>query len=386
MTAGFEPRPVCETCARPTSACCCALLPSIATGVRLVVVQHPRESRVPIGTAAMAVRSVQGASLIIATDVDRSDELRRIVEDPERRAVLLWPGEGACDLEAASLPLPATLVVVDGTWSTAKKLVRRNRILASLPRVRLSPKTPSRYRIRKEPRAECLSTLEAISLALGAIEGDSEKFKPMLAAFERMVDIQIEHQARGAGRRAKRPRGSKPGAGLPPELGDPHDWVCVFAEANAFPYGGEERPDDELLHLVAVRCGDGAVFDAVARPSGQLASSALHHAEISRARVDEAPSGGELLEAFSSFLRPSDRVVGWGTYTRDLLRKSGFDLQNHLDLRSLAGRIAPGPVGSLENASARLAAFAQPVGAGRAGRRAALARGVVARIAEQLDR
>jgi DTW domain-containing protein YfiP len=360
-------------------------LPSIATDVRLVVVQHPREFKVPIGTASMAVRAVQGASLIIGTDVDESAELKRILDDPERPAVLLWPGEGAEDLETATLTTPATLVVVDGTWSTAKKLVRRNRILASLRRVRLSPKTPSRYRIRKEPRAECLSTLEAISMALGAIERDREKFEPMLAAFERMVDIQIEHEAQGEGRRARRARlASKPRATLPAELGDPRDWVSVFAEANAFPYDHPDRPADELLHLVAVRCGDGEVFDAVARPAGPLASSACRHAEIDRARVDAAPPIDDVLAAFARFLRPSDRTVGWGTYARDLLASVGAPPTSWLDLRTLAGRLAPGPVGSLEAASERLGVRSLPLADGRAGRRASLARGVVAEIAEQL--
>ncbi|NUO48255.1 MAG: DTW domain-containing protein [Polyangiaceae bacterium] len=385
MTGTFEPRSVCATCARPTRVCCCSLVPSIATDVRLVVVQHPRERKVPIGTAAMAVRAVQGASLIVGTDVDESAELKRILADPERPAVLLWPGEGAEDLDTTELATPATLVVVDGTWSTAKKLVRRNRILASLPRVRLSPKTPSRYRIRKEPRAECLSTLEAITMALGAIERDRSKFEPMLAAFERMVDIQVEHEEKGEGRRARRARlAAKPRAPLPVELGDPLDWVCVFAEANAFPYGHPGRPNDELLHLVAVRCGDGEVFDAVARPAGLLATSACRHAEIDRARVDDARPRAEVLEAFARFLRTSDRPVSWGTYARDLLQGSGAPLSSFLDLRTLAGRLAPGPVGSLEAASERFGLRATPFADGRAGRRASLARGIVLEIAEEL--
>jgi DTW domain-containing protein len=385
VTGTFEPRSVCATCTRPTRVCCCSLVPSIATDVRLVVVQHPRESRVPIGTASMAVRAVQGASLIVGTDVDQSTELRRILDDRERPAVLLWPGEGAEDLETTPVATPATLVVVDGTWSTAKKLVRRNRILASLPRVRLSPKTPSRYRIRKEPRAECLSTLEAITMALGAIERDRSKFEPMLAAFERMVDIQLSHERRGEGRRARRARlAGKPRAPLPAALGDPRDWVCVFAEANAFPYDHPDRPQDELLHLVAVRSGDGEVFDAVARPRGPLAISACRHAEIARTRVDAAGPLSDVLEAFARFLRPADRPVGWGTYARDLLGIAGAPLSSWLDLRTLAGRLAPGPVGSLEAASERLYVDAQPVAEGRAGRRASLARGVVLEIAEEL--
>jgi DTW domain-containing protein YfiP len=379
----FVPRSVCERCARPTSVCCCSLVPRIPTDVRLVVVQHPRESRMPIGTAAMAVRSVEGAALVVGTDVDESAELRRLLTDPERPAVLLWPGEDARDLEASPPPVPLTLVVVDGTWTTARKLLQRNNVLAALPRVRLTPERPSRYRIRKEPRHDCLSTIEATSLALGAIEKDENKYRPMLAAFERMVDIQIEHQARGSGRREKRPRGAKPPAPLPPAFGHPRDWVCVFAEANAFSYGHPNRPEDELLHVVAVRCGDGAVFDRVARPSGPLAPAALRHAEIAPEQLEGAPSARAVIEELARFLRPSDRWVGWGSYSMELCVRAGARADSWLDLRSLAGRLSPGPVGSLEAASARLGLASAPLGIGRAGRRAGLAAGVVRRVAER---
>ena len=46
-------RPTCPRCRRPASYCYCAHLTPIASRTRVVFLQHPREHRMPIGTARM---------------------------------------------------------------------------------------------------------------------------------------------------------------------------------------------------------------------------------------------------------------------------------------------------------------------------------------------
>lgn len=377
-------REVCAACLRPISVCCCALLPRLTSGVRLVVVQHPREHRKPIGTAWMAVRAVEHAELFVTTTVDEGGQLSSLLADPARPAVLLWPGEGARDLEHDPPALPVTLVVVDGTWSTARKLLQRNPVLAALPRVRINPRQASRYRIRREPRAECLSTVEAVSQALGFLDRAPGKFDPMLAAFERMVDMQIEHQAKGGGRREKRPRGERPPRPPPPELAGVDDCVVVFAEANAFSYLEPDRPTDELLHVVLRRIGDGATLDLVTTPTRALAPTALAHAGLPPDALTTAASPEEARARLAAFFRPTDKLAGWGRYARDLL--ASFDPsvpRAHLDLKPLAARTSRGRLGSLEDAAARLGLHAPPLGAGRAGRRLGLAVALVEHLCDR---
>ena len=59
-------------------------------------------------------------------------------------------------------PHPVTLIVVDGTWSNAKTLVRDSTVLSALPRVAFAAPRPTEYRIRREPRDEYVSTIEAL--------------------------------------------------------------------------------------------------------------------------------------------------------------------------------------------------------------------------------
>lgn len=378
------PRLVCPDCLRPSRVCCCALLPSLESSARLVVVQHPREHRKPIGTAWMAVRAVRDAALFVGTTIDDQGPLSSLLADPARPAVLLWPGEGARDLEDDPPAAPVTLVVVDGTWSTARKLLQRNPLLARLPRVRLSPRQTSRYRIRREPRAECLSTVEAVSQALGLLDGAPGKFEPMLAAFERMVDIQIEHQARGGGRREKRPRGPRPPAPPPREIADLNDGVVVFAEANAFSYLEPGRPADELLHVVLRRVDGGAGLELFVTPEGAIAPNALAHAELPADALGQASPRDEARARLRAFFRPADKILGWGPYARDLLAAFEPTIPRaHLDLKPLAARSTRGRLGSLEDAVARLGLVSHPLGAGRAGRRAGAAVALVEHLRGQ---
>src|SRR6202000_769885 len=106
--------------------------------------------------------------------------------------ILLFPGDGAKDLAAEPPVGPVTLVVIDGTWWKASTLFKLNPFLRALPRYSLAPSAESRYRIRREPAAHCLSTIEALSAALGVLEQRPEGVPELLEAFDAMVETQVE--------------------------------------------------------------------------------------------------------------------------------------------------------------------------------------------------
>ncbi|MFZ9595596.1 MAG: DTW domain-containing protein, partial [Bdellovibrionia bacterium] len=80
------------------------------------------------------------------------------------------------------------LVVLDGTWSQAKTLWWRNPWLLKLKRAVLVPQTRSLYReLRKEPRRECLSTLEAIGMSLVALGEPQETEQELNQLFSHLL-------------------------------------------------------------------------------------------------------------------------------------------------------------------------------------------------------
>ncbi len=68
--------------------------------------------------------------------------------------------------DVAAKPISG-LIVLDGTWAQAKTLWWRNAWLLKTQRIFLVPKEKSKYgNLRKEPRPECVSTLEAVAETL----------------------------------------------------------------------------------------------------------------------------------------------------------------------------------------------------------------------------
>ena len=165
-------------------------------------------------------------------------------------AVLLFPGDDARPLDAWTRP-PSQLVVLDGTWTQVKRLRHDNPWLHDLPLLGLSPTTPSRYRIREEPAAHCLSTLEAVALVLRAWEPDSTAPAELLAAFEGMVDRHLAAERPARARHKARRRAS-----LMQRLADLDDVVVVYAEEV-----GRQQGQPRLLQWAAVRPASGEVFD-----------------------------------------------------------------------------------------------------------------------------
>ncbi|CAI7838165.1 unnamed protein product [Closterium sp. NIES-54] len=95
---------------------------------------------------------------------------------------------------------PSHLIVLDGTWPKAKRILCQNPWLLQLPHYHLPPHAaaPSRYGfIRKQPKFGCLSTIEAVVYALQILEPDNcVKLDQLLEVFNSMVIDQVEGMRR----------------------------------------------------------------------------------------------------------------------------------------------------------------------------------------------
>jgi ribosome biogenesis protein Tsr3 len=135
-----------------------------------------------------------------------SKALGRPVQDPSRWAVLHLGSARVADLEIRSdivainrkgeiednqraiLDGIEGIVVLDGSWSQAKALWWRNAWMLKCQRVILGPARPSRYgRLRREPRRDGLSTIEATAMLLAVLEGRPDIAETLHASFERML-------------------------------------------------------------------------------------------------------------------------------------------------------------------------------------------------------
>jgi len=182
------PRPQCSRCLRPITHCLCALIPSLDSRTRVLLLQHPSEVSHALNTARLAALGLNNAQLVVG---EVFEDLPTLLNPPGYQARLLFPAEDAQPLQAyTSTDEPMLLVVPDGTWRKARKLLHLNPLLATLPRVTLAEGAVSRYRLRKAPGPGALSTVEAIVQALQVLEAPAS-FDALLTPFEALIEGQI---------------------------------------------------------------------------------------------------------------------------------------------------------------------------------------------------
>jgi DTW domain-containing protein YfiP len=180
----------CPRCERPLGHCLCALIPQLPSRTRVLILQHPSEAAHALNTARLASLGLPNSELRRG---EHFTGLQQLLDDPRWQSCLLFPGENAValsDFSAASALRPLQLVVPDGTWRKARKLLYLNPALAALPRVTLGNPPASRYRLRKTAVSGGLSTIEAIALALQEIEGTAD-FSALLKPFDALIEGQI---------------------------------------------------------------------------------------------------------------------------------------------------------------------------------------------------
>ncbi|UVH50339.1 DTW domain-containing protein [Pseudomonas sp. CBSPBW29] len=181
-------RPQCPRCLRPTTHCLCALIPRLDSRTRVLLLQHPSEVNHALNTARLAALGLLNAQLVVG---EVFEDLQALLNPPGYQPRLLFPAEDAQPLQAYTpSDEPLLLVVPDGTWRKARKLLHLNPLLAALPRVTLAEGAVSRYRLRKAPGPGALSTVEAIVQALQVLEAPT-LFEPLLKPFEALIDGQI---------------------------------------------------------------------------------------------------------------------------------------------------------------------------------------------------
>jgi len=181
-------RPQCPRCLRPQTHCLCPLIPHLDSRTRVLLLQHPSEVSHALNTARLAALGLSNAELIVG---EVFEDLPKLLNRPGYQARLLFPAEDAQPLQVyAPTEEPLLLVVPDGTWRKARKMLHLNPLLAALPRVTLTEGGVSRYRLRKAPGPGALSTIEAIVQALETLEAPTT-FAPLLKPFEALIEGQI---------------------------------------------------------------------------------------------------------------------------------------------------------------------------------------------------
>jgi DTW domain-containing protein YfiP len=184
----------CERCFLQRARCVCASIPRVEPSrTRVTVIRHALERFKHSNTGRLVGLAVAGARVV--------DWGVRGAPSPELAfgpdALLLWP-EGE-PMPAPPPPgAPVELVVLDGTWPQARRMLQRLPALRGMRRLALPPPAHPLPRLRRTREVPQMSTLEAVAHALSFLEDDTIA-APLRSLLERFAAASIPAHDRRRG-------------------------------------------------------------------------------------------------------------------------------------------------------------------------------------------
>ncbi|MEH2509066.1 DTW domain-containing protein YfiP [Nitrobacteraceae bacterium AZCC 1564] len=204
----------CPHCGKPEPLCVCSDVAPIDNRIELLILQHPQEQDRALGTARLTALHFQNSALKIGLSWPSLSKVLGRSVDPQRWAILYLGSAKVADLPTDSEVVAIDrkgaveegqrailndidgVILLDGTWSQAKALWWRNAWMLKCRRIILGPASPSLYgKLRKEPRRDGLSTIEAAGMVLSRLEKRPEIEAALTASFERLLTRFREVQA-----------------------------------------------------------------------------------------------------------------------------------------------------------------------------------------------
>lgn len=208
-----EPIETCARCGKPPGVCICDRVTPVSSKLRVVILQHPQEDDALLGTAKLVTATLPRAEIRVGLSWASLEHALELPEGQRDRWAVLAAAKLTEEAQELASRMPVLLVdrkgaprslrnhglsgviVLDGTWSQAKTLWWRNPWLLKLPRIALNPREPSMYgKLRKEPRREYVSTLEAIADVLPAL-GEPETTRDNLRKLLRTMLQRVRDQS-----------------------------------------------------------------------------------------------------------------------------------------------------------------------------------------------
>ncbi|MEE2786826.1 MAG: tRNA-uridine aminocarboxypropyltransferase [Myxococcota bacterium] len=377
------PRVHCYLCDKPQNMCICGDVRAVSNSVGIHILQHPRERRHALGTVRLlrlSLARIQVHTLELLGD----GGLSRAVELPAD-AGLLYLTDDARDLATLGTgEAPGHLVVIDGTWAHANRIFQDKPWVAQLPRFKLSPQAPSRYRIRPAPHSSCLSTVESVIQALRHLEPALTGTERIEAAFDRMIDAQIDafSSAENPGRHRRiRHRQS---LAIPGAL--TNDQTCiVIVYGEPSPLRDQDRTTRHPIRFSAQSLWGDRAFDGFVHSEIVPDAYECGQMGLSSDALDSAQPLETMVATFRAFCQDLAQgrpvvLVSWGHWTHRWCLKA-FDDLTCVRLKKVWANVSRASVPNLDVLVGDLGlATDNPEVSGRAGRRLACARALTQHV------
>lgn len=194
--------PKCPDCWKAVALCLCSEIQTVSAQTQVLILQHPQEARNPLTSARLASATLLNSVHKVGLNW-RSLSAALGAQAEAKNWAVLFLGTLKNSEKLPKVPFqvvtqkgaavdPKTIegiVILDGNWKQSKTLWWRNPWLLKLKRIVLNPQIPSNWgALRKQPRPECLSTIESLSFTLHHLGEKSQVCDALNSIFEKHVE------------------------------------------------------------------------------------------------------------------------------------------------------------------------------------------------------
>ncbi|MCQ2610794.1 MAG: DTW domain-containing protein [Treponema sp.] len=201
----------CYDCFRPATHCLCNLLkPAVDTGVKFILLMHPKEAKHQrTGTGRICRLGLKDSEIIVGLDFSQNKRFQELLSDPQYYPVLMYPGDDAWTAKKEGLVQTVNgrtllVILIDATWFCSRKIIEHNPDLLKLPKMSFYGEYRSIFTFKREPKPEYISTLESCyylvkelqsletPAGLKPVVNQNADPEPLMNAFKKMIADQLQ--------------------------------------------------------------------------------------------------------------------------------------------------------------------------------------------------
>lgn len=202
----------CPGCRVIPDYCLCAWRPRVAAQSAMCLLMHDVEPLKPSNTGWLIADVIGETSAFSWSRTEVDPQLLALLADPQWQPYIVFPGEFVAPERVVNQvarqdgkrPL---FILLDATWTEARKMFRKSPYLEHLPVLSLESEQLSRYKLRRSKRDDHFCTAEVAALCLELAEDtqaaqaldvylDVFSTHYLAAKFQRVIDPDDEPHTR----------------------------------------------------------------------------------------------------------------------------------------------------------------------------------------------
>ncbi len=161
----------CQRCLLPLAHCLCQSITPQSARSRFCLMMYDTEPLKPSNTGRLIADILPETQAFAWSRTELDPALLHAINDPSYQPMVVFPASYAaperqvCD-HPPSAGKPPLFIMLDGTWSEARKMFRKSPWLDQFPVMSVNVTTPSRYTLREAHAAahHCTAEIAAVLL------------------------------------------------------------------------------------------------------------------------------------------------------------------------------------------------------------------------------